>query len=70
MLIAITKGCLYVGVALLLGAGVAVLPSTPSQAEFGDETFSIACPLEATQGAQAPQPKFDLPVSGKAGPGL
>jgi CubicO group peptidase (beta-lactamase class C family) len=64
------KGCVGVGVAvlLLLGGGLALLPYGAWQVQAGGEAGAAA--LEAPQGAQAPQPKFDLPVSGKAGPGL
>jgi N-acyl-D-amino-acid deacylase len=54
-----------VGALLLLGASVAVFPCGAPQGQAGCEAVPIGAPLP-----QAPQPKFDLPVSGKAGPGL
>ena len=68
---ATVKGCLYlaVAVAVLLGCSAAVLPCGGPPVQ-GGEAVPVVAPLKAPQGAQALQPKFELPVSGKAGPGL
>ena len=66
------KGYVYVGapvlLLLLLGGSMTVWQYDAPQVQAGGEAG--AAPLKTPQGAQAPQPKFDLPVSGKAGPGL
>jgi N-acyl-D-amino-acid deacylase len=70
MRIANMKWYYYAGVSMLLAAGAAALPSYAPQLQASGNPLPSLTLLLAPQQAQATQPKGDLPVNGKAGPGL